>query len=302
MRSLHADRADIERDATILVKTFERPESLRWLLSSIRRFYSEIAIVVVDDSEQPLDPVPAEITRYLHVPFGSLGVSAGRNYGLRHVETPYVVVSDDDMVFERRTNLARMLTTLKTTRFGVVSCKVFDHDPWRSLALGFRRFEGSAEITDGNLVRHFGASSGTLDGLPVYDVVAQFFMARVETLGRDPWDASLKVAVEHVEFFLRLQEKGVLSTLLSDVVVQHHPKLPPRYYETRVTGREDSFRIWARQRGFDEKVFVGRSISRRDRLRYYAPSVVAYAARRGCTKTFAALHRLATAVLHSART
>ena len=42
--------ADLERDVTVLVKTFERPEALRRLVTSIRRFYKRMPIVVVDDS------------------------------------------------------------------------------------------------------------------------------------------------------------------------------------------------------------------------------------------------------------
>jgi hypothetical protein len=297
MKTPRAELADVERDVTIVVKTFERPESLRRLVTSIMAHYPRVPILVVDDSEHPLEPPPSEITRYFHLPYNTLGVSAGRNYGWRKVETPYAVICDDDMVFERRTDLGRMLATLRSTRFGVVSCKCFEHDPWRSVALGFRRFEGSAEIVDGTLVRRLGESSGTVDRLPVYDVVAQFFMAERQALGDDPWDPSLRVAVEHVELFLQLKRRGVLSTMLPDVVVQHHPRLPPRYYDIRMKGREDSFRIWAKQRGFEEKVFEGRSFPRRDRLRYYYPSLASYALRRGRAKI---LGKLRAASRHGA--
>jgi len=108
---------NVETDVTIAVKTFQRPEALLRLLESIRRFYPAVAVHVVDDSERALEPVPDVITRYWHLPFNSLGVSAGRNFSLRHVETEYVLVCDDDMVFGRRTDLGEMLRTLISTRF-----------------------------------------------------------------------------------------------------------------------------------------------------------------------------------------
>ena len=135
---------NVERDVTIAVKTFQRPEALLRLVESIRRFYPEIAVHVVDDSEQPLDAVPEGITRYRHLPFNSLGVSAGRNFGLRHVETEYVLVCDDDMVFGRRTDLGAMLRALTSTRFDLVSCMWMDHEPWRSIRRGLRRVRGHA--------------------------------------------------------------------------------------------------------------------------------------------------------------
>jgi len=270
---------DVERDATILVKTFERPDSLRRLVASVRRFYPRIAILVVDDSAAPLDPVPEGVTSYFHLPYDSLGPSGGRNLGLREVETKYVLVSDDDMCFGRKTDLRKMLHTLETTRFDVVSCRWRDHDPWRSIRLGYRRFEGTAEIVDGTLVRGLGVRSGVVDGLPVFDVVAQFFMAEAARLGESPWDERLRF-VEHVEFFLTLKDRGLLSTRLHDVVVDHYPKLPPGYYENRMN-RAPSFEIWSRSRGFEDEIWVGRWYARRDRVLHYLPSAAAYAVRRG---------------------
>ena len=50
--------ACVERDITVVVKTFERPECLRRLVSSIRRFYPGIPVFVVDDSREALEPPP----------------------------------------------------------------------------------------------------------------------------------------------------------------------------------------------------------------------------------------------------
>jgi len=282
-RRASVDRARVERETTVLVKAYERPDSLRRLVASIRSFYPRIAVLVVDDSEVALDPVPEEITRYLHVPFDTLGLSGGRNFGLRHLDTPYVLITDDDMVFERRTDLGRMLWTLETTRFGIVAGRCLDHDPWRSIRRGYARFEGSAEIVDGALVRRLGIARRTADGLPVYDVVAQFFMARVDTLGVDPWDESLAVGVEHVEFFFAMGKRGVLSTMLPDVVVRHHPTLPPRYHRVRARRRNDSFLEYAAAKGITDKVVEGRPYTIADEVRHHLPSAVGYYVRRAAS-------------------
>src|SRR5262245_16714039 len=110
----------LDGELTVVVKTFQRPEALRRLVASVHRFYPDVPIVVVDDSAEALEPPPAGVTRYLHRPFNSLGVSAGRNLGVREVETQYTLICDDDMVFGRKTDVARMLRTVQTTRFDVV--------------------------------------------------------------------------------------------------------------------------------------------------------------------------------------
>jgi (N-acetylneuraminyl)-galactosylglucosylceramide N-acetylgalactosaminyltransferase len=270
---------DVERDVTVVVKTFQRPLALRRLVASIRRFYPNIAVLVVDDSAEPFEPVPDGVTRYWHLPFNSLGVSAGRNFGLGQVETEHVLFCDDDMVFGRRTDLAKMLRTLLTTRFDVVSCRWMDHEPWRSIRRGYRRYEGTLEISDGVLVHRLGATRGTVDGLPVFDVVHQFFVASKEVLGREPWDARLKIGGEHDEFFLAIKERGLLCTRLHDVVVDHYPELPPAYQPFR-ENTSPYVQLSKEIRGFESRITVGRLFRPTDQVVYGLPSTAAVTGRR----------------------
>jgi glycosyltransferase involved in cell wall biosynthesis len=269
----------VEREVSVLVKTFQRPDALRRLVASIRRFYPAIEILVVDDSERPLDPLPEGVSRYWHLPFDSLGVSAGRNFGLRQVETDYVLVCDDDMVFGRKTDLARMLRTVQTTRFDLVSCMWMDHEPWRGIRRGYRRYEGTLDVADGVLVHRLGATRGTVDGLPVFDIVHQFFVAAAEMLGRDPWDERMKVAGEHVDFFLSLKGRGVLCTRLPDAVVYHYPELPPQYQRFR-SDTAPSVRVLREKRGFEREVVVGRLFRPADAIVYGVPGTVAASGKR----------------------
>ena len=269
--------ADLERDVTVVAKTFERPDALRRLVSSIRRFYKRMPIVVVDDSAAPLDPVPDGV-EYIRLPFGS-GVSAGRNAGLRAAETDLVLIADDDMVFTRRTSLERMVGVLSTTPFDVVSCRWFEYDPWRGIARGERRYEGTIDIDDGVYVHTIGASRGEAAGLPVYDITHQFFVLSRGRIGPDPWDERLKVDVDHLDFFLSLRARGLLSTRLRDVWVDHRPALPPTYQPYREDTQEARQLLGAKW-GFERRVQVGDVFRPADRIRYGFPSKAAYTARR----------------------
>jgi GT2 family glycosyltransferase len=269
----------LERDLTVVVKTFQRPEALRRLLGSIRRFAPALPVVVVDDSEEPLEPPPDGATRYLHRPFNSLGVSAGRNLGVGQVETPYTLICDDDMVLGRRTDLARMLRTAQETSFDVVSCRWLDHEPWRSIPRGYRRYEGTLDIRDGVLVHRLGATRGEIDGLPVFDIVHQFFVAPTDLLRTNPWDERFKVAGEHVDFFLRLKARAILCTRLPDAVVEHRPQLPPSYGSFRADTAADARRL-NEIHGVDSQVTVGRLFTRSDRVVHELPGTVAATGRR----------------------
>ena len=269
--------SDVERDVTVLVKTFERPEALRRLVDSIRRYYPRIPILVVDDSRELLDPVPEGI-RYLHEPYNSLGSGPGRNFALRHAETEYVLFSDDDMVFTGKTDLSKMLWTLETTRFDVVSCTWIDHDPSTGICLGPRRFEGTLDLVDGTLIHRFGETRGELDGLPVFDIVHQFFIARRDRLGEDPWDPRM-TPLDHTECFLRLKERGLLCTRLEDVTVDHRPLRPDPYWAVRGE-TDEALRMWKEIRGFERREFYGSQSRPLDRIRYRWPSTAVWTARR----------------------
>jgi hypothetical protein len=247
-------------------------------VDSIRRFYPRIPVLVVDDSRKPLHPVPAGITRYLYEPYNSLGSGPGRNFALRHAETEYVLFSDDDMVFGRKTDLRALLRRLETTRFDVVSCAWMDHDPWTGVSLGPRRFEGTLDLVQGTLVHRFGAMRGVIDGLPVFDIVHQFFLARRDRLGEDPWDPRM-TPLDHTECFLRLKERGLLCTRLEDVAVDHCPLRPDSYWGVR-SDTDEVLRLWQEIRGFERREFQGRQSRPLDRVRYRWPSTASRIARR----------------------
>ena len=154
-----------------------------------------------------------------------------------------------------------------------------DHEPWRSIRRGFRRYEGTLEIEGDTLVHRLGATRGTVDGLPVFDIVHQFFVASVDTLGPDPWDARMKVAGEHVDFFLGLKERGLLCTRLSDAVVHHYPQLLAGYLAFRSDTARD-VELLREKRGFEREVTIGQLFRPRDRFVYVWPGTVAATGRR----------------------
>jgi glycosyltransferase involved in cell wall biosynthesis len=224
---------DVERNVSVVIKTFERPGLLARLVRSIRRFYPAIPVLVVDDSAEPLHPIPAEVTSYWHLPFNT-GLAQGRNFGLQHVETDFVVFADDDLVFTAATDLAKMLRVLRTTGFDVVSCVYLDYPPGGTGPPIVKWFEGTFEIVDGVALHRRGATHGYRDGYPIYGVVHNFFMATRSALGEDPWDARLKSnGAEHFDFFVTLKSRGVLCTRLRGVSVEHRPEYPAGYVAFR---------------------------------------------------------------------
>ena len=215
--------------ATALVKTFERPQVLRRLLASIDRMCPRLHVVVVDDSRQPLQS-PRVTTVALAY---DTGVAAGRNEGLKHVMTPYVVVLDDDLVFFRGTRLDRALELMERyPEIDIVGGQVID------LPLVRRRQppRGAIFATDAIPVRPIGSSIG---GREVVDKVPNFFVARRDRLELVQWDPLLK-RMEHADFFTRAL--GTLTTVFDPSVRCFHARTPfdASYMAKRLELGEDS--------------------------------------------------------------
>jgi len=135
------------RDATIIVKTFERPQCLERLLASIVGAHWQGPVLIGDDSRRPYrDPILARyggmVTEYLCMPF-DIGSSAGRNLLLKKVATPYFVLCDDDFIFDARTDVNRLRELVETAGLDLVGGVYFDRmaPSWRQAAAAAARLD-----------------------------------------------------------------------------------------------------------------------------------------------------------------
>lgn len=203
----------LDRELTVLIKTFERPAIIERLVASIREHYPTLPIIVVDDSREPRELASVET---IVLPFDS-GVSAGRQAGLDRVRTPYVLVLDDDFVFSRATNLAPALAKLAgEPRIDLLGGQLIDLPSRR------RRPPPLGQIfaTDAQPIVPIGSE---LAGLPVCDKVANFYLARTSRLRLVGWDASLR-RMDHADFFTRAL--GVLVTVFDRELLCFHVQTP----------------------------------------------------------------------------
>lgn len=202
---------------TIIVKTFERPQCISGLIYGIKLRYSDIRIIVVDDSKKPKVIAGVE---YLEMPYDS-GVSAGRNLALSKVDTQYVVTLDDDFVFDKRTELERWLEILENTNLDLVGGNVDGHP----------NYHASLHIIDDALVfkpEPVGKECNFL----LWNIILQFWMGRTEKIREiGGWDNEFKT-VDHIMFFARSIGKIKIG-YCSDVKIGHMPIQDSKYYQHR---------------------------------------------------------------------
>ena len=215
---------------TAIIKTFERPRALQRLIRSIRRYYPRLKIVVGDDSFRPY---PRKDVRYLRLS-PDVGASAGRNALLQQVETPYFLQLDDDFEFNEATRIESLQEVVESGQADLAGgdclrCKR------KFCGLLTRRkpspYHGFIKLKNGQLTMHRSESDG--QSVHLCDIVAQFFVARIEdVLSIGGWDAELKTE-EHEEFFLRFGQHGFQSAFCPNVKVWHWNDRPKFYRKFR---------------------------------------------------------------------
>lgn len=205
----------LNEQVTMLVKTFLRPRTLHRLLASVRRFYPALPIIVVDDSPNA-QPLPGPHIETIILPYNS-GLSAGRMAGLQRVQTPHVLLLDDDFVFYRHTRLGQALALMEQHSAidimggAVVNLPFFTVGDYQKAGL----YPTAAAPTHPPGTR--------IAGLPTLDKVANFFLARTNRLRLIEWDTNLKL-VEHADFFTRA--RGILTTVYNKNLRCLHARTP----------------------------------------------------------------------------
>ncbi|XP_051499693.1 beta-1,4 N-acetylgalactosaminyltransferase 1 [Apus apus] len=232
-------RYNVTALVTIATKTFLRYDKLRALISSVRRFYPSVTIVVADDSPQPEPLQGPHIEHYL-MPFGK-GWFAGRNLAVSQVVTKYVLWVDDDFIFTPRTRLERLVEVLEKTSLDLVGGAVREITGYTTTYRQRLNVRGGG--AGGDCLRTRPGFHHRLPGFPacvVTDGVVNFFLARTDKVRQVGFDPRLR-RVAHLEFFI--DGLGVLHVgSCEDVVVDHASKLSLPW------GRGEGERQYARYR------------------------------------------------------
>lgn len=220
------------KDVTIVIKTFERPESIQKLLKGIRENY-RVPVIVCDDSREPRDwPGADQTIKTEH----NIGLSQGRNLLIAACQTPYAILMDDDFEVTKDSNLERFLSLLKTNQVDLVGGAVNESGKDEIL----QAF--NLDIVEGDVLQLTRPLTNLLKqnscDFVRCDFVRNFFImdvAKVLKLGG--WDPKWKQG-EHYPFFLRHQGKLKIG-YTSTVKVGHQKGLGDEYYHTfRSKGRE----------------------------------------------------------------
>ena len=219
-----------------------RREKLELLLRSIRRQYPErLRVMVADDGGSPDKELMRSLSvRYIKLP-SNAGLSHGRNALVQATRTPFIVMLDEDTLFDGGTSLATLHQTLRMHPNVAIAAGCYidlrypnhTHPCFRAR---FRVSEGGAVVQ--SQIVHTPHSTGCQR----VHMATNFFMARTPVLRRFGWDPRQKV-MEHETFYyqLYLNEQSVLAC--PNVTVQHNGSVGANseYQSRSLRFKESSF-------------------------------------------------------------
>jgi len=230
-------------DVAIIITTFERPFMCLKCVRSIRKYYSDIRILVVDNGKRRtwfrwwLEK--GYKVDYLKIPFDS-GLSKSRNEALRRLGEEYIVICDDDFEFTEETKLEILHKILeKNLDIGIVAGNLRYEIEMRDFINEIKFHKGFYWVDPIKNPEWFNQN-----GIKFCfaDYVYNFFMMR--NIPDFRWDEDYKIGREHIDFFIKLKLANKWKVAYTpDIIANHWHKLPRgKYKEYRE--RLDSFRLF----------------------------------------------------------
>ena len=203
---------EISDCVTVVVKTARRPLLAIRLAKSIQTTLNRnLSMIVIDDGPDLHPPEIMDIIaqfpnmKYIVGDREDLGISEGRNVGVRMVETKYFMNLDDDYVVSEHTDMHKMLEMLDTMDVSLVGGKC------KSNFAGFMEFGNDKETGKSALMYYPESCTVKSEELSSYpgcyrcDLTANGFMARTrDILDVGGWSKEVKI-MEHKDIFLRLK-------------------------------------------------------------------------------------------------
>lgn len=189
-------------NATVVIKTFLRPHACVASVRSWRLMSPSIPIVVVDDGGD-VSPDLSEFTNVRHIKTDfDIGISAGRNVGFAAADTRYVFLADDDNGCSLSSDIEAAVGQLAASGVGILGVGAY----W------FGETAGNLSIRGLSRVQAFTPCDATLN----------HFVCDRDVAPR--WDERVKVAGEHVDYFLECRRVGcrVAATPLLDFYRTNH--------------------------------------------------------------------------------
>ena len=241
----------------IIIKTFERYNLLRNLLFSIQKYYPECKIIIADDSFNFKRDFYKQFNLDIDVLYlgKDVGLSYGRNYAVSQSKNEYILLLDDDFVFDERTDIDKFIQLADFLEADVVGGSLDTNG----------KIDGYNQILemDGKTLYYKKNKNKVLQHKYIKyqksDIVYNFGIFRTSLFKKHKWDENIKIKGEHTLFFKEGNRKGLKVYYCPDVTIQHNPKREGIYGKMR--GRNEGLVYMYRKLKINKIINVNRQVT-----------------------------------------
>lgn len=216
---------------TPLIKTFVRPNCLDNLLNSIQEYQTVWGvkfehIVVIDDSDDEHKALNNSVIAKYHnlsismtqYDFNSLGLSKGRNEGLKKIATEHFLLCDDDFIFDLNCDLEFVLHLAIEKDIDILS------GHYRNIkflkAKNYKRANWIGFVVENNEFDICNIYENIFPEFMYCDIAQNFFIGNTKSVREVGFPEDLPLN-EHNIFFLRCKENGLSVASTSKLYTKH---------------------------------------------------------------------------------
>lgn len=265
-----SDPTPLKSLVTLVFSTIGRNESVKRLVSSVRERYPDMPILSADQNG-PTDEMEQAYRDYdvrmLWLPH-DCGLSFARNRAFEKVQTPFVLLADDDFVFNEKTDLETALSIMRADpNLGVLGGSIVDRRVdengaelkqlrrWEKFILPFSQARTMITIP----IDYLPLQTRIIEGYTVFlcDMTSNWGLWRTEIFRANiRWDEQMKINGEHEDYFLTLKTK-------SKWLVAYFPEFQCDHVQPRVPGynklryRLEGRRVFASKWNFSHHLELG---------------------------------------------
>ena len=214
---------NISNKVTICFKTLYRSNLVYEHLKQLRKKLPSIQIIIADDSDKKYMKKNIEAINksspndenilHLKLPFDS-GLSRGRNECIKHVKTPYVIMTDDSRMIKNINELKKMVHFLENNKkYDIITGNSNGRQGIHSNYIGIFEYvedENNTKIDKQNYnidkkMKLYYKKIDTNKNQKLFktNIGINCFLARTDLLKKYKWNNKLKIG-EHEDFFIRL--------------------------------------------------------------------------------------------------
>ena len=237
----------VYKDVDFCVTYFLRRNGLTRLLESINKYYPRADITIANQGDEELDFEGCTIFK---LPF-DYGLSASRNYLVKNTEKPYMLILEDDFVFNDYTDIKLMKELLEMDKdVGVVGGRVKENGQDINFEQYFYKNGRTLEhVNDGNCYYKYRNITYKETGS-----VLNFALFKREVFNDLMWDDRLKLA-DHTDFYLRMKDTKWKVLHTPNVIIDTKKDVnTPEYKELK--RREDFKKIMFDKHDIDKIVYL----------------------------------------------